>query len=137
MEVKEYLEQAFWIDRNINLDIELVKDMKSSLCGRSSLSECGHSSSKSNSTEKTLVKIVDFEKRINDEIDMLINKKIEIESNINCLESWKHREVLKRRYVMLMTWDEIAKSMNYSKQHVQRLHKSALQKMRLNVTQKL
>ena len=137
MEVKEYLEQAFWIDRNINLDIELVKDMKSSLCGRSSLSECGHSSSKSNSTEKTLVKIVDFEKRINDEIDMLINKKIEIESNINCLESWKHSEVLKRRYVMLMTWDEIAKSMNYSKQHVQRLHKSALQKMRLNVTQKL
>lgn len=137
MEVKEYLEQAFWIDRNINLDIELVKDMKSSLCGRSSLSGCGHSSSKSNSTEKTLVKIVDFEKRINDEIDMLINKKIEIESNINRLESWKHREVLKRRYVMLMTWDEIAKSMNYSKQHVQRLHKSALQKMRLNVTQKL
>ena len=137
MEVKEYLEQAFWIDRNINLDIELVKDMKSSLCGRSSLSDSSHSSSKSNSTEKTLVKIVDFEKRINDEIDMLINKKIEIESNINQLESWKHKEVLKRRYVMLMDWDEIAKSMNYSKQHVYRLHKSALQKMRLNVTQKL
>lgn len=44
------------------------------------------------------------------------------------------REVLTRRYIIGQTWEDIAESMNYSRQHVARLHGYALQNMCLNVT---
>ena len=44
------------------------------------------------------------------------------------------REVLTRRYIIGQTWEDIADSMSYSRQHVTRLHGYALQNMCLNVT---
>ena len=59
------------------------------------------------------------------------------ESLIASVHEQSQREVLTRRYIIGQRWEDIAVSMNYSRQHVTRLHGYALHNMCLNVTKNL
>ena len=52
--------------------------------------------------------------------------KTEIMTAIDELEDWRYRDVLEYRYIMLYTWQGVADVMNFSRQHVTRLHGEAL-----------
>ncbi|MGN0689950.1 MAG: sigma factor-like helix-turn-helix DNA-binding protein [Oscillospiraceae bacterium] len=130
MEIKEFLKQAYWIDRQINLDIEKVKSMRASLYGRTADSTSGGSSSggKNNHVEEAICRVVDYEKMIDKEVDDLIKKKLEIAEAINSVP-FPEREVLERRYLMFQKWETIASAMGFTKRRVVQIHGNALQKI--------
>lgn len=57
-----------------------------------------------------------------------------VEKIIGTVPDAVQREVLTRRYIIGQRWEDIAYVMNYSRQHITRLHGYALQNMCLNVT---
>ena len=127
-EAKEYLGQAFYLDRRINLDITKIESMKTSLYGRGVNYEKDVTQhvSGDNSVENAICKVLDYEKQINKEIDELIDKKFEIEKSIKSLSDAKLREVLTRRYLLFQKFERISIEMHLELRWVYRLHKRAL-----------
>ena len=71
-------------------------------------------------------KIIDLEEKINSEIDRYIDLKEELRTAINQVEDADEQVILRSRYLNFMKWEDIADYMNYSVQHIFRLHKEAL-----------
>ena len=55
-----------------------------------------------------------------------VDEKKELISIINCIPNAGERIVLEKRYLCFMPWEDIATEMNYSIQHVFRIHGEAL-----------
>lgn len=133
MEAKEFLKQAYWIDRQINLDREKKKNMRESLYGRTSSLSAGGSSGGGNNNyiEDAIHRVIEYEKKIDKEINELIKKKLEIENVVKSLPVLE-REVVERKYFLLQDWDTIAKKMNFCERRVYQIHGDALKKISLN-----
>jgi len=132
---KEYLQQAYRIDRKIKLDTEKLAAARSALYGKTARYDsdgskpvpCG------NATESAVLRVVELEERLTKEIDELTEKRQEIEQAVNAVPDEVQREVLTRRYLLYQKWEVIAEEMNYSARHIRRLHGYALKNMSLNV----
>ena len=61
-----------------------------------------------------------------DEICKMLDFKFRIRNEIHQLKDTHEVLVLKYRYVMFMTWEQIAEKMQYSLIQVQRIHAKAL-----------
>lgn len=68
----------------------------------------------------------DLSEKIDSIIEEQLKIKVEILTLINEVKEHKFRIVLIDRYVRFMTWEEIAVSLGYSYQHINRLHIAAL-----------
>lgn len=134
MTAKEYLQQAYTIDRRIKLDTEKLAAARSALYGKTARYDSDGSKSvpSGNGTESAVLRVVELEERLDREIDELTYKRQEIEQAVNAVPDEVQREVLTRRYLLYQKWEVIAAEMNYSIQHIFRLHGSALKKMRVN-----
>lgn len=135
MTAKEYLRQAYIIDRKIKLDTEKLTEMRAVLYGRGV--SCESDGSKhvrsGNGFENALLRVMEQEEHLDAEIDQLTAKRLEIEKAIAAIPNEVQREVLTRRYLLYQKWEEIAEAMNYSERHIRRLHGYALKNMSLNV----
>lgn len=78
-----------------------------------------------------------------DEIDAFINKlderkrellieKVSIEESISNISDDLEREILNKRYILGMTWDEISQSIGYSLTRTHQLHRKALENIKLS-----
>ena len=132
MSPKEYLQQAYRIERRVNLDKEMLESMRSALHGRSVNYESDGSqrNPQGNSIERAILRVVEYEERINTEIEELTQKRLEIEEVIEAVPDETLREILKRRYLMYQKWDKIAEEMHYSIQWIHKLHGAALTKIK-------
>ena len=128
MNSKDYLQQAYIIDKQIRLDLQKLEAMKASLHGRaiSYDSDGTRSASRKNVMEDSIIRAVDYEQRINTEIEMLTKKRSEIENDIISVPDEILREVLTRRYLLYQKWEQIAEEMNYGVRHIYKLHSKAL-----------
>jgi len=135
MTAKEYLRQAYIIDRKIKLEIEKLAEMRSALYGRgvSCKSDGSKHVRRGNGFENALLRVMEQEERLDAEIDQLTAKRLEIEKAIAAVPNEVQREVLTRRYLLYQKWEVIAEAMNYSERHIRRLHGYALKNMSLNV----
>ncbi|MBQ7756681.1 MAG: hypothetical protein IJ031_07865 [Oscillospiraceae bacterium] len=131
MTPKEYLSQAFSIDRKINLDIEKARAMRASLYGRAVSYESDGSQhvSGDNHIENAMLKVVEYEEKINAEIDELVNKRLEIEKAIKSVDDEVLQEILTRRYLQFQKWERIAVEMHLDLRWVYRLHGRALEQL--------
>ena len=135
MTAKEYLQQAYRIDRKIKLDTEKLVATRSALYGKTARYDsdgskpvpCG------NGTESAVLRVMDLEERLTKEIDELTEKRREIECAVGAVPDEVQREVLTRRYLLYQKWEVIAEEMCYSERHIRRLHGYALKNMSLNV----
>lgn len=134
MTAKEYLRQAYIIDRRLKLDTERLSAARSALYGKAVRynSDGPKPVSRGNITESAVLRVIELEERLTKEIDELTEKRREIERAVNAVPDEVQREVLTRRYLLYQKWEVIAEEMNYSVQHIFRLHCSALKKMRVN-----
>lgn len=130
-EVKAYLKQAFRLDRRISLSIEKVNAMKSALHGRATTYDSDGSAHvpSGNGVESALMKVLAYEQRINKEIDMLVDKRMEIEKTIKAMPDARLREILTRRYLLYQKWERIANEMHFNIKWVFKLHNMALTKL--------
>ena len=121
MTAKEYLNQACYIDREINLTLAKADKLRRSLYGRAvAYDSTGgvKSSSDKDVIGKTIEKIDEYERKANELIDSLIEKRIEIENTIKAVPDSVQREVLERRYLLFQEWDSY---------HTIKLHKTPTQ----------
>jgi len=81
MKVKEYLSQAIWLDQRINNKLEQLETLRA-LAMRVTVNfteqKVAGGNDVSSPMEKTVTKIIDLQKEINEDIDRLVNLKADI-----------------------------------------------------------
>ena len=128
MTAKEYLSQAYRLDKRIDSKIEQLKSLNllATKC-TSTLSDMPKRQSISNSRlEYTVVKIVDLQEEINMDIDSLVDLKRDIVKTIKSVQNPEYQIILELRYLCFKTWEEIAVQMNCSIDNVFKIRKNAL-----------
>lgn len=129
MNAKQYLSRAYRLNALINSDVaelERLKALSTSLPSPAAAKEPGGTVSQDPAYVRKVNRIVDLEKKINEEVDGFVAIKQSIHECISSVDNLDERLLLKLRYVDLKSWEEISDEMGYSLQHVFRLHKEAI-----------
>ena len=133
MMAKEYLYQAYRLDQQINSKLEQVarlKHMAMQATGRFQAERISGTPQHS-PMEEAVIKLVDLEYEINDDIDRLVDLKREMTGLIAKISNPSHRVLLELRYFGGNTWEDISSKMSYDLSWVFRLHGRALQEVEL------
>lgn len=128
---KEYMNQAYRIDHRINAKIEQVSSLHSlATKATSTLSDMPGSGTRNvTRMEDIIIKIITLENEINADIDTLVDLKRDIMSYIKRVSNPEYQTLLELRYLCFKTWEQVAVDMNYSMQHLFRLHDKALKEI--------
>ena len=128
MKAKEYLSQTRLLDTRINSKIQQVAALNTlATSATATLSGMPHNPNRATSKmADAVVKIVDLQREINDDIDALVDLKRDIMRRIKSIPSTEYQLILEKRYLCFMPWEQIAVDMGYSIQHFYRLHDKAL-----------
>jgi len=81
-------------------------------------------------------KIMDLQSELCEAVADLVDVTCDIARTISKVENYDYEDLLVKRYVLGEPWEKIAEEMNYSEQHIHRLHGEALKKIsdvRVNV----
>lgn len=131
MTAKEYLSQAFRLDQRINSKLEQIASLNalavkctSTLSGMPRNPNHG-----SSAASDAIVKIIDLQTEINDDIDRLVDLKRELVKTIKAVDDTEYRILLELRYLCFKTWEQIAVEMNYRVRNIHILHSEALKKI--------
>ena len=124
MTAKEYMEQARYLDMQINSKIEQVRSLNELATKATTVySDMPHSPNRNTSRmEETVVKIIDLESEINRDM----NLKREIMRVVNRIEPAEYRTILEMRYLQFKKWEQIALLMSTDLRWVYRMHGRAL-----------
>jgi DNA-directed RNA polymerase specialized sigma subunit len=129
---KEYLSRALWLDQRINNKLEQLEMLRTlaEKMGANLTEEkvSGGSNTKSH-MENTVVKIVDLEKEIKEDIDRLIAIKAETMDTISQVYDPISQIILEMRYINGKSWDEISRDLNYKDSSVFKMHSRALKEI--------
>ena len=131
MTAKEYLSQAYQIDKRIRLKLEQV-DSLSDLSTRASSTITGMprpASRNIHKMEDVIVKMTDLEDEIQEDISRLVDLKREINDCIASVPNERCRFLLESRYLSFRQWPDIADDMACSMDNVFKLHKKALEEV--------
>lgn len=131
MNKKEYLRQAYLLDKRIKADMDEVVRLRELATSVSSLRYDREYVQTTRSIEapfvKALIKVMDLEAKINVEITRLISLKEQILDVISKLESVDEQMILRYRYMSNMTWEDIGKELHAGVRTVIRWHGNALE----------
>lgn len=127
MTPKEYFNQAFELDKEVDSKQKERDSVRSTVLGSTSWEQSPTFSNQFNSTvENTVDKLFRFEDEINEMIDELVDLKMELSTEIDQLEDRRYRIVLRERYIRCKSWAEIAIEQDYDRRYIYELHGYAL-----------
>ncbi len=128
MTTKQYLNQIDRINRMINNKLAEIYQLKTMVCSISvSVNEDKvQSSSDKDKLGSAVAKIVDLENEINKAIDVYVDKKERIVSQIDSIKDIMEYQVLFSRYIEHKTFEQIAEDNDYSVRQILRIHGNAL-----------
>ena len=128
MNAKEYLKQAFYLDKRINSKLEQVESLNAlATKATTTLSDMPKDPNKGTSRlGDTIAKIIDLQEEINKDIDKLVDLKAEIVGIIKRIDNKELQVILEKRYLCFETWEKIAVEMTYDIRHIYRLHNLGL-----------
>lgn len=131
MTAKEYMEQARYLDMQINSKIEQVRTLNELATKVTTVySDMPHSPNRNTGRmEETIAKIIDLESEIDRDIDALVDLKREIMRVVNSVESAEYRTILEMRYLQFKKWEQIALLMSTDLRWVYRMHGRALKEV--------
>ena len=130
MEVKEYLQQLFWMEDEVK---DLINErilLNSNTMRVSKLKDVNVQSSQIRTVEDTYLSLIDFSIKIQQKGDELLKLKIQISSQIDEMHTPEYRRVLRYRYLMGFSWKKVAELMGYDERHIYRIHGNALQEFK-------
>ena len=129
MTARQYLGQAYRLDQRINSKLMQLALLRGNAMNLSTnIREISIQTSRDNARmENTLLKIIDQEREIDEEIDRLVDLKAEIKKLIDGVENIECRLILELRYLCFRSWEEIAVEMDYSIDYVFKIHRKALE----------
>ena len=135
MTAKEYLCQIRQLNNKIKSDkeqLDTLRRMVTSIAGPDYDSiKVDHSPSGDAPFEKVLIRAMDLETEIDREIEALIDLKGEAAMAIAMIDYPLHQRVLTERYIACKNWPEIADALGYTKDGVFKMHRKALQEIRV------
>ena len=131
MTAKEYLKQAYLLDKQIQVEVkelEQLREMRGTIQGCSYGEKIGTNPNRNLEPPfiKTIEKIWDYEQRIDAQINRLVDLRSEINAAIESMENPEERLLLKYRYLKNESWEDISYELNVSYRTVHRIHASAL-----------
>ena len=131
MTAKEYLMQIRKIDYQIKAKQQQIDDIRAKLYPGISYESDGSVRSRVNvkRTEQLILRIVELEDEINEDLSSLVHMKQEIMNVIDQLDDAREIAVLYKRYVECKGWNTIAKETDYSKAQVYRIHSVSIEKI--------
>lgn len=128
----KYLSQYKYLDREIDRKQRHIEEMRARLERTTpSLSLAPLGAGAGDKMAGGVAKILDWEKEVAEDIDRLVDLKREIEGKIDKVDKPNLREILKCRYLDCMTWEEVAAKTKYDCRWVHRLHRRALEQIRI------
>ena len=129
MKAKEYLEQAYHLDKQINNKLEIIHSLHDLATKTTNVPRDMPGSPNRNvdKMESAIVKMVDLGREIDADVDRLVDLKVQIIQAINKVSDVECRILLEKRYLLFTTWVDIAVELNCSVRNVHFLHKRALQ----------
>ena len=133
MTAKEYLSQALIVDVDINTKLDQL-DRLNALATKATttFSEVPFTGTPDpHRREDIIVKIIDLEDRIKEEMRRLVDLKSEIMTVVAKIDEPEQRIVLEKRYLEFKKWEDIAVEMNRSLRSIYRLHGEALKNVRV------
>lgn len=113
MDIKKYLSQVHALDKEIKHELDIIKEL--------------NNPSKYEKTERAL----NLEKQILGKIENMKQLKEKICNDIAIIEDITEKELLQKRYIQNLTWEDIAEQLGYSITQTHRIHKKALSNFRV------
>ena len=129
MTAKEYLSQAKYLDTRINSKIEQIESLND-LATRCTpvLTGMPHNPSGTTSRlEDAIVKIVDYQNELVEDMNRLVELKKEIADVISKVPNQEQQIILEKRYLLQLPWEQIAVDLFISNPHVFRKHDAAIE----------
>lgn len=128
MTAKEYLSQAFILDRRIKCKERQLEALKThdGYCSPAISELPKGSPSMTSVVERTAMKLLELEEYIRTQIDELVRLQKEIQDVISQANNPECESVLEMRYLAFMSWDEITSRMGYASNYVFQIHRRAL-----------
>ena len=136
MTPKEYLNQAYWLDRRIDSKLEqlsALKDMATKTTSAMTDDVVSHTRNV-HSMQDVIAKIIDMQAEINADIDRLVDLKSEIMHVIKAVRNPEHQTLLELRYLCFKSWEYVAEQMGYNVRHIYRLHDEAVEQITIPET---
>ena len=136
MTAKEYLNQAYWLDRRIDSKLEqlsALSDMATKTTSIMSDDVVSHTRNV-HSMQDIIVKIVDMKAEINTDIDHLVDLKRELMQVVKAVPNPEHQTLLELRYLCFKSWEDVAQELGYNVRHIYRLHDEAVEQIKIPAT---
>lgn len=133
---KKYLSQAFGLNQRIESKLGQIEELHD-LANKATVtySDMPKNPNKGHSRmEDCICKIIDLESEINQDMIKLVELKKDIIGRIKAVESTEFQTVLELRYLSYMRWEEIAIELGYGIDNVFRLHRNALDEIKIPET---
>lgn len=127
-DAKHFLNQVYRIEERIDglmKQMERYQDMATHITSK--WGDGIHSGDVHSQVEQAVVKIVELEQEINDEIDQMIQVKHQVKKVVSQVDDPQQKMLLELRYFQYLRFPDIASRMNYSERQLLRLHGEALE----------
>ena len=132
MNAKEYLSQAYHLDRKIGYKLDQVKLLRDFASKANNvLSDMPKSSDNYKLMERNVVAMVDLEREIDDDVKNLLYLKKSILMVIKNIYNSEYRTLLELRYLQSKKWNEISTIMGCSLDNIYKIHRKALKACRV------
>lgn len=137
MNAKEFLSRGINLERRVETITDQIEHYKS-IVNKCTVtySDSPKSTTSSYRLEDCTQKIMDLQSELCEAVVDLVDVTCDIARTISKVENYDYEDLLVKRYVLGEPWEKIAEEMNYSEQHIHRLHGEALKKIsdvRVNV----
>ena len=134
MTVKEYLGQAYLLDKRIKSDTMELEELRMMSQTISSPGFEEHYNASKNTDApyiRTLEKMFDMESKIMMEMNLLLELKEQIREVIGQVDKPEQKMILRCRYIHNMTWPKIGDMLCADERTVQRWHNKAIARINL------
>ena len=133
MDAKEYLHQAYRLDERIDLDmaeLERLRQMSVSVASPQFGERVPGTRDNSDAAfVRCLEKIQELEDEVNEEVELMIALREQIQETINGIDNVDERMILWYRYLHNMSWTQIGNRIHVGSSTVRRWHDSALEEI--------
>lgn len=128
MTAKEYLGQAYWLDKRINSKLNMVASLRETAARTTGIMHDDVVSHTRNvhSLQDVITKIIDIERELDTDIDRLVDLKHDIIDVIGQISDPPAQVVLEYRYICYHQWKDIASELGMHVRNVYRLHERGL-----------
>ena len=126
MNKKQYLKQGYRINLEIESKNEVLQELKANLDGLQAIKLTERAQGGKIPSDENIVnrmsKILDMEKQITELHDF----QVKLSEEINKMKNVNERLILRYRYVLNLTWAQIADKLGYTLRQVHRIHETAI-----------